>query len=205
METMLRNMLVSLALIVVLPACSATPSPDNPTSVTELKSNTAYMGPDGTVLVKGFGGRYTANFLCILPSGSYRITVDTSTKGSMTVGSGGTAVGGSLERDTKAALAVLHEPHARTIAVQLALGNACVLLGNGIFGDTCTKCPKDTAGSCSGGAPSETLERYNEFVVMLIKHLLPEQAKPAGEGEPVNSTEQATPGKPAEEAKPAEQ
>lgn len=184
MKKILRYMLVSLPLLAMLAAC-ATNGAGNPTSLAKLKSNTAYVGPDGTVLVKGFAGRYTANFVCVLPSGSYRITVDASTKGGVKGGGNGVTVQVDGERQTKAALEILYKPQDRMIAVQQVLGNACVMLGNGIFGDTCTKVKADKPNGiegdgkkwCSGAAPPGTLEKYNLFVQTTINQLLPEDEK----------------------------
>lgn len=180
MKPSLCSLIFSLSLT-LLPGC-ATIGAGNPTSLAKLKSNTAYVGPDGTVLVKGFAGRYTANFVCVLPSGSYRITVDASTKGSVEGGGNGVTVKGSGERVTKASLEILYRPQDRMIAVQQVLGNACVMLGNGIFGDTCTKVKAgkskgieaDGKKWCSGAAPPETLKNYNLFVQTSINQLLPE-------------------------------
>lgn len=193
MNPSLRFVVISLSLT-LLTAC-ATNGAGNPASIAKLKSNTAYVGPDGTVLVKGFAGRYTANFVCVLPSGSYRITVDASTKGSVK-GSGGGGKGEvAAERETKAALEILYRPQDRMIAVQQVLGNACVMLGNGIFGDTCTKVQEskgikaDGKKWCSGAAPPETLENYNRFVTTSINHLLPKDEKPTERAKPPGDTQ----------------
>lgn len=58
------------------------------------------------------------------------------------------------------------------LAVQQVLGNACVMLGNGVFGDTCTKLSDDGEKWCSGAAPKTTLDNYNAFVSAAIDHLL---------------------------------
>lgn len=171
MKATVLSMLVVLPLFVLLPGCKTTGAA-NPTSLAKLEDNTAYVGPDGTVLVKGFAGRYTKNFVCILPTGSYRLTVDASSKGEAGLEAKGVKATGAGSRETKTELTVIYKPQDRMLAVQQVLGNACVMLGNGVFGDTCTKLPNDGEKWCSGAAPKTTLDNYNAFVSAAIDHLL---------------------------------
>ena len=188
MKTLFRSILVTSPLFAVLTGGCATTDASKPASLTNLKSNTAYVGPDGTVIVKGFGGRYTANFVCVLPSGSYRIVVDTKREGKANIEAKETVkVGGEGKTELNAELSVIYKPEDRMLALQQIMGNACVMLGNGLFGDTCTKVvtpnpkglPPDDEKYCSGPAPEETLKSYNKFVQDSIAYFDLKEAKEA--------------------------
>lgn len=141
----------------------------NPASVVKLKNNTVYVGPDGTVVLKGTGDAMGAAFVCVLPTGPYRVLVDSVQKQALGFAYENVDLGVKNDQDRKQRLDKVYELSERALIRQQILGNACVLLGNGVFGPLCDQ---TQAGACKSGMPASTLAAYNAFVEQQMQFMV---------------------------------